>query len=249
MRFIILLGIILLANVYSAGSAEDKNFAYEFKQTGPLYGTTDLMLDSDGAKVELPNLGVQFIFVEALDKVQIVNLKLHKTATMDLRKWAQNGPPIFTTRGITMISSAVQGKSAFSSGLRSVVYRGGPDKPVPFDTERILSIEGHKDYWLYSEVTFCNEFVLSKKMNEFTVGLFRVGTERCLYPLQCVDFCQSGKRSSFGTLSVKKIDRSHLNISFAKGNSDVKLSDVMSSKSKNEFAAELIKGFSLSSHK
>jgi len=249
MRFFILLVLSFLLSVYAATSAGAENSAYEIKQSCRLYGTTDLILERDRAKVDIANLGVQFIFVEGLNKIQIINLKQHKSSIMDLRKWADNGPPFFTTRSITEIASTAPGRYVNRHGLASVVYRGGPDKPRAFDPGQFVLSTGAHDVWFYSEATFCKEPVLSEKMNEFVTGLFRVGTQKRLYPLESVDFCQSGQHPFLTTISVKKIRQAPLNIGFAKDYPEVKLSDVMSSKGKDDFALELVKGFSLRSRK
>src|SRR5271168_4095808 len=133
MRLIILLVLFLLLSANAVGSAKSNDFAYEFKQTSRLYGPSDFVLDGDRAKVDVPNLEVQFIFVEALDKVQIVNVKQHTTATIALQRWAKDGPPVFNWLEPCRVLPAAQGKDSHAFGLRVVAYRGGPDKPVAFD--------------------------------------------------------------------------------------------------------------------
>jgi len=99
MRLIILLVLFLLLSANAVGSAKSNDFAYEFKQTSRLYGPSDFVLDGDRAKVDVPNLEVQFIFVEALDKVQIVNVKQHTTATIALHPRASTFQPTHTAPG------------------------------------------------------------------------------------------------------------------------------------------------------
>jgi hypothetical protein len=64
-----------------------------------------------------------------------------------------------------------------------------------------------------------------------------------------VDFLGSGPKPFLSISSVKKLSGTQLNIGFTKDYPEVKLSDVMSSKGQDDFAAELIKGFSLRSKK
>jgi hypothetical protein len=82
-------------------------------------------------------------------------------------------------------------------------------------------------------------------MNDFCTGFFRLRTENRLFPLQSEDVCQSGKHLILETVAVRKIPASRERISFAKGLQEVKLSDVMRSQSTDEFATEMVKGFSL----
>jgi hypothetical protein len=247
MKFIILLGIFLLLSTYFIGFAKAEDVAYEFKQTSIRYGPSDLILDRDGAKVDVPNLDARFIFLEAQDKIQILNLKQHKTATIDLQRWVKDGPPTYNWMDPPTILPDVQGKRSQVCGLSAVMYKGGPDKPEAFDPAGfgISKGLGRKDVWLYSEATFCNEFELSTKMYQFLVGLFRLGQAKHLYPLGKVDYCQSGPKISLQTTAVKKIDPRQCNIAFEKGYREVSLSDVASSARKDDFALELIKGFSL----
>jgi hypothetical protein len=247
MKFIILLGIFLLLSTYSIGLAKLEDVAYEFKQVSSCYGPSDLILDRDGAKVDVPNLDARFIFLEALGKIQIINLKQRKTATIDLQRWLKDGPPVFNWMDPPALLPDVQGKKTQVCGLPAVVYKGGPDKPMAFDpAEGGLSQGlGKKDVWLYSEATFCNEFELSKKMDQFLIGMFRLGQAKHLYPLGRVDYCRSGPKIALRTIAIKKIDPRQCNIAFEKGYREVSLSDVSTSARKDDFALELIKGFSL----
>jgi hypothetical protein len=243
MNRVILLSIFLFLFTAPARAA---NFAYEFKQVTSNWGPVDCVLRSDAAKIDAKKVGLEFIFVESTNKVQIVNLNEHSFATETLSDWYGVGLPIFQYAGhpIDLMPLSNHGRTATLFGMNSIYYKGGPLKPVAYNQSR-----DRNDLWMYSDAAFCKEIPLSKQMNEFIAGAFRIGTEQSFYPLRNLAFCsKSGKHILLDTLSVKRMDESQCKVAFVKGYREVKMTEVMSSKPSEEFASELMGGAVPSKH-
>jgi hypothetical protein len=238
MHVFMALGIVLLINLILPGYAWSANFAYEVKQTSQTWGPTVCLLRNNAARIDATKIGLAFIFVDGSDKVQIVNLNEHTVTMQSLLNWNQVGLGLYQYGGhqLDMVPSGGQGRITKVFGLHSITYKGGPDRPKSFSAAHSAN-----DVWLYTEATFCDELPLSKQMNQFIAGAFRIGTERCFFPLRCVAICTASKHFLLDTLSIKRLNEKECQVDFVKGYREVAVDNVMSSRPNEDFASELMK--------